>query len=98
AIIVSASILLAQRRILAAAYLYGIAATFLAATGDERFRAIPFVLLALFAATWCVSGEWRAPRARGSAWPRAGPHLGLGTMVAGGARIAMAVMLCWLLI
>ncbi|MBI3785832.1 MAG: hypothetical protein HY270_20755 [Deltaproteobacteria bacterium] len=30
------------------------------AFGDERFRAIPFVLTALFAAACVVSGEWRA--------------------------------------
>jgi hypothetical protein len=101
AIIVAAVILLGQRKILPAVYLYGAAATLLATTGDERFRAIPLILIALFAAAWCVSGEWRGnPPHTGTerGHLQSKRRLPLGLALVSAARVSLAVMLGWLLI
>jgi hypothetical protein len=59
AIVVCAITLLVHRRIAAGIFVYTVACLQLATMGDERFRANPLILLALFAAALCATGEWR---------------------------------------
>lgn len=65
AIIIGTMLLLGRRKWLAAVYLYLTAAILIGAMGEERFRAIPFILVALFASAWCCTEQWQRPPAAG---------------------------------
>jgi hypothetical protein len=76
-VVVASGLLLLRRRPVAAALCYVFAATLLATRAEERFPAVPLVLVALFAASWCVmsSGE-------GSSLPSWTARIVLGAMLA----------------
>lgn len=97
-IILAGIVLLRRRTLLAAAFIYSFAAILIAAVGDERFRAVPFIVLALFSAAWFVAGEWQhAGLSAESLW-QVLPRSTGGHVLVLVARAIVGLMLGWLLV
>jgi hypothetical protein len=62
AVLAAACALLLERRFFAAVWLYAVAVLELALLGEERFRAAPFLVFALFLAARHATGGFLAPR------------------------------------
>lgn len=78
------TILIARRKFLAAAFVYGCASVELAVFGEERFRANPFVIQAILAASW-VSAQLWCFGAGSPSWARIASR-------AGGACVLVALL------